>query len=114
MSVVAGRRGGVDPGPKRSPASVVSLGRVAQPHVKRDIGRVARAGPAAHFHHVAQLADGVVLLAAFPIAYLVKTRLLPADLTQLYDPEVYIGPAALVASGILLSLGRRGAYEAGT
>jgi len=93
---------------------VVSLGRFPQRRVKRSLGAVARAGPMAHFRHLAQLADGMVLLAAFPIAYLIKTRLLPADLTQLYDPEVYIGPAALVAVGLLFFLQRRGAYESVT
>jgi len=73
---------------------------------------VARAGPAAHFRRLAQLADGIVLLLAFPLAYEAKTQWLPADLTHLYDPEVYIAPALLLALGTLLGLERRGAYEA--
>jgi exopolysaccharide biosynthesis polyprenyl glycosylphosphotransferase len=73
---------------------------------------VARAGPAAHFRHLAQLADGLVLLLAFPLAYQAKTEWLPADLTYLYDPEVYFGPALIVALGVLFALERRGAYEA--
>jgi len=72
---------------------------------------VARAGPAAHFRHLAQLADGIVLLLAFPLAYQAKTDWLPGDLTRLYDPEVYFGPALLVALGTLFFLERRGAYE---
>lgn len=73
---------------------------------------VSRAGPAAHFRHLAQLADGVVLFAAFPIAYELKRGWLPPDLTRLYDPSVYIGPAALVALATLVFLRRRGSYEA--
>ena len=73
---------------------------------------VSRAGPAAHFRHLAQLADGVVLLAAFPIAYEIKRGWMPPDLTNLYDPSVYIGPAVLVAFATLFALGRRGAYDA--
>jgi exopolysaccharide biosynthesis polyprenyl glycosylphosphotransferase len=73
---------------------------------------VARAGPAAHFRRLAQLADGIVLLLAFPLAYEAKTQWLPADLTHLYDPEVYIAPALLLALGTLLGLERRDAYEA--
>ena len=73
--------------------------------------RVARGGPAAHFRHLTQLADGAALLLAFPVAYLAKTRFLPADLTPLYDPEAYLGPAAVVALATLFSLARRGAYR---
>jgi exopolysaccharide biosynthesis polyprenyl glycosylphosphotransferase len=58
-----------------------------------------------------QLADGGALLLAFPLAYLAKTRLLPAELTPLYDPEAYFGPAAIVALATLLALARRGAYR---
>jgi exopolysaccharide biosynthesis polyprenyl glycosylphosphotransferase len=62
--------------------------------------------------HLAQLADGLAMLVAFPVAYQVKRRFLPADLTYLYDPSVYFGPAALVALATLFALRRRGAYEA--
>lgn len=72
----------------------------------------ARGGPAAHFRQIALIADGLVLTLAFPLAYLVKTRLLPRDLTPLYAPEVYIAPAALVAMVTLLVLERRGAHRA--
>lgn len=73
---------------------------------------VARGGPAAHFRQLALLADGLVLVLAFPIGYLAKTRLLPADLTPLYAPETYIAPAALVAAATLFLLERRGAHTA--
>jgi exopolysaccharide biosynthesis polyprenyl glycosylphosphotransferase len=109
MAVLAGRREGETADRRRigePPSGVGSRGRMTA----RAPRAVARAGPAAHFRHLAQLADGVVLLAAFPLAYLAKTHLLPADLTHLYDPEVYVGPAALVALGTLLALQRRGAY----
>lgn len=72
---------------------------------------VARAGPAAHYRHLAQIADGIALFAAFPLAYLVKTQVLPSDLTSLYDASVYLGPAAIFAASMLFSLARRGAYE---
>jgi exopolysaccharide biosynthesis polyprenyl glycosylphosphotransferase len=58
-----------------------------------------------------QLADGAALLIAFPVAYLGKTRLLPAELTPLYDPEAYLGPAAIVGLAILVALARRGAHR---
>jgi exopolysaccharide biosynthesis polyprenyl glycosylphosphotransferase len=76
----------------------------------RQVG-VARAGPAAHYCHLAQITDGLVLLAAFPLAYLVKTRVLPSDLTSLYDPSVYFAPAGIFAVAVLVFLARRGAYE---
>jgi len=75
---------------------------------------VSRGGPAAHVLHLARLADGLALLLAFPIAYEVKRRFLPSDLTNLYDPSVYFGPAALVATATLFALRRRGAYGAVT
>jgi exopolysaccharide biosynthesis polyprenyl glycosylphosphotransferase len=71
-----------------------------------------RGGPAAHFRQIALIADGLVLTLAFPLAYLIKTRLLPQDLTPLYAPEAYIAPAALVAVVTLLVLERRGAHSA--
>jgi len=52
-----------------------------------------------------------MLMAAFPLAYLVKTELLPADLTSLYAPEVYVAPAALVAIPTLFLLQRRAAHR---
>ena len=70
----------------------------------------SRAGPAAQYRHLAQIADGLALLLAFPIAYFIKTRILPADLTSLYDPSVYIGPAAVFGLAALVSMERRGAY----
>lgn len=73
---------------------------------------VARGGPVAYFRQLALLADGLVLALAFPLAYLAKTRLLPADLTPLYSPEVYIAPAAMVAMATLFVLERRGAHTA--
>lgn len=73
---------------------------------------VARGGPGAYFRQLALLADGLVLVLAFPIAYLAKTRLLPADLTPLYAPEVYVAPAAIVAVATLFFLERRGAHTA--
>lgn len=73
---------------------------------------IARGGPGAYFRQLALLADGLVLVAAFPLAYLVKTRLLPADLTPLYSPEVYVAPAAMVAMATLFVLERRGAHTA--
>ncbi len=113
MAMLARGGGGVAPAPRdRGPRP---LSRTAQPgpgRAPRAASVVTRAGPAAHFRHLAQLADGLVLLLAFPLAYLAKTRLMPADLTYLYDPEVYAGPAAVVAIGTLLALERRGAYEA--
>jgi exopolysaccharide biosynthesis polyprenyl glycosylphosphotransferase len=72
---------------------------------------VARGGPAAHFRHLAHLADGAALLLAFPVAYLAKTRLLPAELTPLYAPEAYLGPAAIVALAAIAALARRGASQ---
>ncbi|MFM7141802.1 MAG: sugar transferase [Alphaproteobacteria bacterium] len=63
--------------------------------------------------HLVRLAYGLALLVAFPIAYQVKRRFLPSDLTNLYDPSVYFGPAALVALATLFALRRRGAYEPG-
>jgi exopolysaccharide biosynthesis polyprenyl glycosylphosphotransferase len=91
---------------------------VAQPGPERGNGRaasrrsraVARAGPGAHFRHLAQLADGALLLLAFPLAYWAKTSLLPADLTNLYDPEVYAGPAMLTAITCMIALWRLEAY----
>jgi len=71
---------------------------------------VARAGPAAHFRHLTQIADGLLLLVAFPLAYYAKTSLLPADLTRLYDPELYIAPAALTSIATLVALWRLDAY----
>ena len=79
--------------------------RISGARVQR---RVARGGPAAHFRYLTQLADGGALLLAFPLAYLAKTRFLPAELTPLYDPEAYLGPAAIVALATLLVLARRG------
>ncbi len=73
---------------------------------------VARGGPGAYFRQLALLADGLVLALAFPLAYLAKTRLLPADLTPLYSPEVYVAPAAMVAMATLFVLERRGAHTA--
>ena len=73
---------------------------------------VARGGPLAYFRHLALLADGMVLMLAFPLAYLAKTRLLPADLTPLYSAEVYIAPASMVALATLFVLERRGAHTA--
>jgi exopolysaccharide biosynthesis polyprenyl glycosylphosphotransferase len=81
-------------------------GRVAQ----RRARAVARAGPAAHFRHLARIADGLLLLVAFPLAYYAKTRLLPADLTRLYDPELYIAPAAITALTTLVVLSRLDGY----
>jgi exopolysaccharide biosynthesis polyprenyl glycosylphosphotransferase len=75
----------------------------------RQVG-VARAGPAAHYRHLAQITDGLLLLLAFPLAYTVKTRVLPADLTSLYDPSVYFAPAGIFAIAMLVFLDRRGAY----
>ncbi len=71
-----------------------------------------RGGPGAYFRQLALLADGFVLALAFPLAYLAKTRLLPADLTPLYAPEVYAVPAAMVAMATLFVLERRGAHTA--
>ncbi|MEW6271308.1 MAG: sugar transferase, partial [Thermodesulfobacteriota bacterium] len=71
---------------------------------------VARAGPAAHLRHLAQIVDGILLLLAFPLAYYAKTRLLPADLTRLYDPEVYIAPAAVTALATLVASWWLGGY----
>lgn len=104
MAAVAGRHGGVGPG--------LSSGGSAAPSPDRNNGRsgfrrqraVARAGPAAHFRHLAQIVDGLLLLLAFPLAYYAKTRLLPADLTRLYDPEVYIAPAAVAAIATLVAM----------
>ena len=73
---------------------------------------VARGGPGAYWQQLALLADGFVLVLAFPLAYLAKTRLLPADLTPLYAPEAYIAPAAIVACATLFTLERRGAHTA--
>lgn len=73
---------------------------------------ITRGGPVAYFRQLALLADGLVLILAFPIAYFAKTRLLPADLTPLYSPEVYIAPAAMVAMATLFVLERRGAHTA--
>ena len=70
----------------------------------------SRAGPAAQYRHLAQIADGLLLLLAFPLAYFIKTRILPADLTSLYDPSVYVAPAAIFGIAALVSLERRGAY----
>jgi exopolysaccharide biosynthesis polyprenyl glycosylphosphotransferase len=111
MAVVAGRRESSDPG-RNLPSSLPVPSLRVRRGGAREVRSVARAGPAAHFRYLATLADGLVLLAAFPVAYLVKTRLLPSDLTRLYDPEVYLGPAALVAVATLLCLGRQGAYDA--
>ncbi len=55
--------------------------------------------------------DGLGLMLAFPVAYIAKTRWLPADLTPLYDPSVYIGPAALLALSFVIFLDRREAYR---
>ncbi|MFP6663271.1 MAG: exopolysaccharide biosynthesis polyprenyl glycosylphosphotransferase [Deltaproteobacteria bacterium] len=71
---------------------------------------MARAGPAAHYRNLAQITDGLVLLLAFPLAFLVKTRVLPSDLTSLYDPSVYFTPAGIFAIALLVFLVRRGAY----
>lgn len=73
---------------------------------------VSRGGPLAYFRQLALLADGLVLALAFPVAYLAKTRMLPADLTPLYSPEAYIAPAAIVAFATLFALERRGAHTA--
>lgn len=70
----------------------------------------SRAGPAAQYRHLAQIADALLLLLAFPIAYFIKTRILPADLTSLYDPSVYMAPAAIFGLAALVSMERRGAY----
>lgn len=70
----------------------------------------SRAGPAAQYRHLAQIADGLLLLLAFPIAFFIKTKILPADLTSLYDPAVYIAPAAIFGVSALFSMERRGAY----
>jgi exopolysaccharide biosynthesis polyprenyl glycosylphosphotransferase len=112
MAVVAGRHGGVERG-------AASGGRIARRSPEGGNGRggarrpraVARAGPAAHFRHLAQIADGFLLLLAFPLAYYAKTRLLPADLTRLYDPEVYAAPAALTAVATLTALWWLDAYR---
>ncbi|MDG2308900.1 MAG: sugar transferase [Candidatus Binatia bacterium] len=93
--------------------SALGSGRSAESVRGRAAGRaVARGGPVAYFRQLALLADGLVLALAFPLAYLVKTRMLPADLTPLYAPEVYIAPAALVAMVTLFALERRGAHTA--
>jgi exopolysaccharide biosynthesis polyprenyl glycosylphosphotransferase len=110
MAAVAGRHGGVGPG--------LSSGGQLAPSPDRGNGRsairrpraVARAGPAAHFRHLAQIADGLLLLLAFPLAYTAKTELLPADLTRLYDPEVYIAPATVTGVATLVVLWWLGAY----
>ena len=103
----------------RGSASVAAAGAArGSGGAARTVGRsrtaavVPRGGPAAHVLHLAQLADGLAMLVAFPVAYQVKRRFLPADLTYLYDPSVYFGPAALVALATLFALRRRGAYEA--
>jgi len=91
---------------------------MVQPSPERGNGRavmrrpraVARAGPAAHFGHLAQIGDGVLLLLAFPLAYWAKTSLLPADLTKLYDPELYAGPSAMTALAAMIVLWRLDAY----
>jgi exopolysaccharide biosynthesis polyprenyl glycosylphosphotransferase len=91
---------------------------MVQPNPERGNGRavhrrprtVARAGPAAHFRHLAQIADGFLLLVAFPLAYWAKTSLLPADLTNLYDPDSYVAPAAMTALTTMIVLWRLDAY----
>lgn len=91
---------------------------MVQPNPERGNGRavtrrpraVARAGPAAHLRHLAQLGDGFLLLLAFPLAYWAKTTLLPSDLTNLYDPELYAGPAAMTALTTMIVLWRLDAY----
>ena len=103
MAVVAGRHGGVGRGSSPG-APIAGPERGTWRAVGRRSRAVARAGPAAHFRHLAQIADGLLLLLAFPLAYYAKTRLLPADLTRLYDPEVYIAPAALSGIATLVTL----------
>ena len=111
MAVVAGTHGGVgrsasSGGPVAQPSPVRGNGRVAP----RRARAVARAGPAAHFQHLARITDGLLLVLAFPLAYYAKTRLLPADLTRLYDPELYLAPAAITAITTLVVLARLDAY----
>src|SRR5262245_58466155 len=111
MAVVAGM-GGTAPadlrGVRGGGSGGTAGGRRLRTSGARVQRRVARGGPAAYFRHLTQLADGGALLLAFPLAYLAKTRFLPAELTPLYDPEVYLGPAAIVALATLLALARRG------
>jgi exopolysaccharide biosynthesis polyprenyl glycosylphosphotransferase len=114
MAVLARGQGSLAPGGDGGRAGGRPQGVTTSPPSRRTRSRASvwRAGPVAHFRHLAQLADGIVLLIAFPLAYEAKTEWLPADLTRLYDPEVYIAPALLLALGTLFGLERRGAYEA--
>ncbi len=88
-------------------------GRAADPLVsaRRAGAGVGRAGPAAHFRQLVAILDGLALIVAFPLAYIAKTRWLPSDLTPLYDPSVYVGPAAISALAFVVFLDRRGAYR---
>ena len=88
-------------------------GRAAEPLVsaRRAGAGVGRAGPAAHFRQLVAILDGLALIVAFPLAYIAKTRWLPSDLTPLYDPSVYVGPAAISALAFVVFLDRRGAYR---
>ena len=88
-------------------------GRAADPVVsaRRAWAGVGRAGPAAHFRQLVAILDGLALIVAFPLAYIAKTRWLPSDLTPLYDPSVYVGPAAISALAFVVFLDRRGAYR---
>ncbi len=114
MAVVAGRHGGVGPGLSSGGPSAAGPDRGNGRTGVRRTRAVARAGPAAHVQHLAQLVDGLLLLLAFPLAYYAKTRLLPADLTRLYDPEVYIAPAAVTAIATLGALGWLNGYGSST
>ena len=88
-------------------------GRAAErsPVARRGEAGVGRTGPAAHFRQLVAILDGLALIVAFPLAYVAKTRWLPSDLTPLYDPSVYVGPAALLALAFVVFLDRRGAYR---